>query len=223
MAPPLGGVTAPFTNFPQLDGDVPPIIGLTPEQKQQIQQIAAIIIGQFLQSMIEQPSAWQQFLGGQGDTPTAPTLPQRNTKRGIAPRDITPNTDLRNEVLSRKNVVPAKNGIPGGLKPNAARGAALVREKFGFKGDIGGMRPKGVGKPSDHHHGNAIDVMTRGNRAQGLQIRDYFIQNAKDLGVKYVICEQTIYSADNGWKGRKMEDRGSPTANHMDHPHISFY
>ncbi len=132
------------------------------------------------------------------------------TRPGPASRDVTPNTP----------VTPGRNGVPAGLQPNAARGAALVRD-LGFTGTIGGMRAPG-GRPSDHHHGNAIDVMTHGDRAMGNKVKDYFIQNARELGVKYVIYEQRIYSAANNWQGRLMEDRGSPTQNHMDHPHISF-
>jgi hypothetical protein len=44
-----------------------------------------------------------------------------------------------------------------------------------------------------------------------------------ELGVKYVIFEQKIYGSWTGWKAERMEDRGGPTANHMDHPHISFH
>ncbi|MCV7097646.1 hypothetical protein H7H99_21600, partial [Mycobacterium kubicae] len=39
------------------------------------------------------------------------------------------------------------------------------------------------------------------------------------LGVTYVIWQQR-YNDGNGWS--TMENRGSPTANHMDHVHVSF-
>ncbi|MGL5866083.1 MAG: M23 family metallopeptidase, partial [Dermatophilaceae bacterium] len=47
--------------------------------------------------------------------------------------------------------------------------------------------------------------------------------NAADLGVKYVIWRQRIWSverADEGW--RPMADRGSVTENHFDHLHVSL-
>jgi hypothetical protein len=113
-----------------------------------------------------------------------------------------------------------QRGIPDGLRPNAARGARVVRE-MGFTGTIGGLGHR-AGR-SDHPHGNAIDVMTHGNVAQGRQIAEHFRQNHDELGVKYVIYQQQIASPRTGWQWRRMEDRGSPTANHMDHPHISFY
>ena len=118
-------------------------------------------------------------------------------------------------------VTPGENGVPAGLKPNAARGAALVREVFGFDGTIGGVGQRSG--PSDHPHGNAIDVMTNQNMEQGQQIADFFVKHAQELGVKYVIFNQRIASENNGWQWTAMEDRGSPTANHMDHPHISFH
>jgi hypothetical protein len=41
------------------------------------------------------------------------------------------------------------------------------------------------------------------------------------LNITYIIWYQRIWSTNSpGW--RKMADRGSPTANHMDHVHISF-
>jgi hypothetical protein len=113
-----------------------------------------------------------------------------------------------------------QTGIPNGLRQNAANGARVVRE-MGFTGTIGGIGHRSGA--SDHPHGNAIDVMTNNNRAQGRQIAEHFRQNHEQLGVKYVIFEQMIASPRNNWQWRRMEDRGSPTANHMDHPHISFH
>jgi hypothetical protein len=111
--------------------------------------------------------------------------------------------------------------IPRGLRPNAARGARIVREQFGFRGEIGGIGHRSG--PSDHPHGNAIDVMTHGDVTRGNAIAEHFRRNHQELGVKYVIYRQMIASPRTGWQWQPMRDRGSPTANHMDHPHISFY
>ena len=73
---------------------------------------------------------------------------------------------------------------------------------------------------SDHHTGQALDIMISG--ATGDRITDFGIKHASELGVKYVIFEQKLYAPYTGWEGRAMEDRGSATANHMDHVHISF-
>jgi hypothetical protein len=113
-----------------------------------------------------------------------------------------------------------ERGIPNGLRPNAANGARVVRQ-LGFTGTIGGLGHRSG--PSDHPHGNAIDVMTHGDTAMGRRVAEHFRQNHDQLGVKYVIYQQQIASPRTGWQWRPMEDRGSPTANHMDHPHISFH
>jgi len=113
-----------------------------------------------------------------------------------------------------------QRGIPDGLRQNAANGARVVRE-MGFGGTIGGLGERS--HASDHPHGNAIDVMTQRDTNMGRQVAENFRQNHDQLGVKYVIYQQQIASPRTGWQWRPMEDRGSPTANHMDHVHISFH
>lgn len=76
----------------------------------------------------------------------------------------------------------------------------------------------------DHGTGHALDVMTYKNKKLGSAIASHYVRNHKAYNVKYVIWNQKIwapYRADEGW--RKMEDRGSATANHKDHVHISLY
>jgi len=72
---------------------------------------------------------------------------------------------------------------------------------------------------SDHPAGLALDFMTRANVALGRQLADYVVAHRAELHVSYVIYRQRI-NLGSGWKA--MEDRGSPTANHMDHVHVSF-
>ena len=106
------------------------------------------------------------------------------------------------------------------LNSNAAKAVSAVRQ-LGFSGTIHGFgqRPN----PTDHDDGNAADFMVGKNKAAGNKIARYFISNRGEHNVKYVIWRQRIASASTGWKWKKMEDRGSSTANHMDHPHVSFY
>ena len=69
--------------------------------------------------------------------------------------------------------------------------------------------------------GRAADFMVHSDRAKGDAIAQYVIDNAARFRVEYVIWKQRIYLVSSGsW--RAMEDRGSPTANHMDHPHVAF-
>ncbi|MGY2079551.1 LysM peptidoglycan-binding domain-containing protein [Modestobacter sp. SYSU DS0657] len=67
----------------------------------------------------------------------------------------------------------------------------------------------------------AADFMVHTDRAKGDAVTQYVIDNASRFRVEYVIWQQRIYQVRTGtWQG--MADRGSPTANHMDHPHVSF-
>lgn len=70
--------------------------------------------------------------------------------------------------------------------------------------------------------GLAADFMVYSDSAKGDAIAQYVIDNAARLGVEYVIWEQRIAGTWTGWAWQGMEDRGSPTANHMDHPHVAF-
>jgi hypothetical protein len=82
---------------------------------------------------------------------------------------------------------------------------------------VGCYRP---GTWGEHRFGRACDFMS--GIAAGNEIAAYVQANAARLHVMYIIHTQHIWSparANEGW--RLMEDRGSPTANHMDHVHVS--
>jgi len=74
----------------------------------------------------------------------------------------------------------------------------------------------------DHASGRAVDIMVTGSL--GWEIADFVRAHYVELGVSYVIYSQNIWSVDRGgesWRG--MSDRGSTTANHYDHVHVSTY
>ena len=59
---------------------------------------------------------------------------------------------------------------------------------------------------------------------QGYDIAEWAQANASRLGIMYIIYRQRIWDvrmASSGWV--PMEDRGSITANHYDHVHISVF
>jgi hypothetical protein len=67
----------------------------------------------------------------------------------------------------------------------------------------------------------AADFMVYGDRATGDAVAQYVLAHAAQFHVQYVIWRQHIHVVGGpGWQA--MEDRGSPTANHMDHVHVSF-
>ena len=74
----------------------------------------------------------------------------------------------------------------------------------------------------EHGQGRAIDIMTSG--ATGWAVADFLRANYSALGIEYIIYSQNIWSverAGEGWRG--MSDRGSTTANHYDHVHVTVY
>ncbi len=75
----------------------------------------------------------------------------------------------------------------------------------------------------EHADGRAIDFMT-GDSALGTALAEWARANAPALGVRTIIWQQRIWTPERsaeGWRG--MSDRGSATANHYDHVHISVY
>lgn len=104
----------------------------------------------------------------------------------------------------------------GGVKPNVARAGNYFAQKYGIR-SIGGVAARPGNPTSDHPKGLALDFMTSGEN--GTALANEAIRDANHFGVKYVIWRQRINSG-SGW--RQMADRGNPTANHMDHPHVSF-
>jgi len=77
----------------------------------------------------------------------------------------------------------------------------------------------------DHPSGRAVDIMLpsyRSNEALGWAIANHMRNNARALGINYVIFHQHIWSvARNGEGWRLMANRGGDTANHYDHVHVT--
>lgn len=118
----------------------------------------------------------------------------------------------------------------GPVKDHVLQAALVMANVFQSQGlepgDIGGYRSSGSRDPNGHPAGLALDFMVPlddDGKALGDAISQYAIDNADHLNVKYIIWYQRIYHIDrpgSGWQA--MDDRGSATQNHLDHPHISF-
>jgi LysM repeat protein len=110
----------------------------------------------------------------------------------------------------------------GPVKPQAQAAAdAVVRNVPGAAGiRLGGTRPSAT-DPGGHPSGLAVDYMVMSDTALGNAIVAYHVAHWKELGVEYVIWQQRILTSPTGvWKA--MANRGSATANHMDHPHVNY-
>jgi len=74
----------------------------------------------------------------------------------------------------------------------------------------------------EHGQGRAIDIMITGET--GWAVADFLRANYSALGIEYIIFSQNIWSVERGGEGwRGMSDRGSTTANHYDHVHVTVY
>jgi hypothetical protein len=105
-----------------------------------------------------------------------------------------------------------------GVSENVTKVHAAVCAEFPEITSYGGLRGGG----GDHGTGHALDIMVSGDR--GWQVAEFVRKYYAELGVSYVIYAQNIWSVERGGEGwRGMSSRGSATANHFDHVHVSVF
>ena len=104
----------------------------------------------------------------------------------------------------------------GNVQPSAEALANLIGSHFDVE-EIGGWRESDG--YDEHVTGRALDFMV--DRAKGDAISQYLHDHAAQIGVENIIWQQKIWSKERAGEGwRPQQDRGSPTANHMDHVHV---
>jgi hypothetical protein len=112
---------------------------------------------------------------------------------------------------------PDGSSVESGLQPNTVAVYRAVCAAFPAVSAWGGRSGSG-----EHGAGLALDIMATGSL--GDAIADYVRAHAGELGVSEVIWAQRIWTVQRGGEGwRPMEDRGSSTANHYDHVHVTVY
>ncbi|OMQ16083.1 hypothetical protein A7K94_0204950 [Modestobacter sp. VKM Ac-2676] len=125
-------------------------------------------------------------------------------------------------VAAPQSAVARITNTAGPVRPHVASAAdAVVSNVPGAGGvTIGGTRP-GAADMNGHPAGLALDFMVMSDAALGDAVVQYHVANWDELGVKYIIWQQRMLSSPTGsWS--PMADRGSVTANHFDHPHVSY-
>jgi hypothetical protein len=113
---------------------------------------------------------------------------------------------------------PDGSSVESGLTTNAIKVYRAVCAAFPAVSSWGGR----TGSGGDHGTGHALDIMCSGSL--GDAIAAYVRAHHSELGVSYVIWAQhiwTVQRSSEGW--RAMPDRGSTTANHYDHVHVTVY
>ncbi len=132
---------------------------------------------------------------------------------------------VTDDYLSGEEPTPGIGGVcsngtvvSSGVSSNIAAVHNAVCAAFPSISTYGTLRGGG----GDHPLGRAVDIMVSGSL--GWQVADFVRAHYVELGVSYVIYSQHIWSVERGGEGwRPMSDRGSTTANHYDHVHVSTY
>lgn len=110
------------------------------------------------------------------------------------------------------------SGVESGLTRNAIAVHRAVCARYPQITSYGGVRGGG----GEHSQGRALDIMVSGSR--GDDVAAWLRANASRLGISEVIWSQRIWTVQRSSEGwRWMEDRGSVTANHYDHVHVTVY
>ena len=103
-----------------------------------------------------------------------------------------------------------------GVGANASAVHRAVCNRFPQITSYGGYRPGG----GSHGSGRAVDIMISGSA--GWDVANWLRANASQLGITEIIYSQRIWTTQRGGEGwRGMSDRGSATANHYDHVHVT--
>jgi uncharacterized protein YraI len=114
---------------------------------------------------------------------------------------------------------PSGSSVEDGLTPDAIRVHRAVCHRYPQVTSFLGVRSSS----GYHGEGRALDCMIS-DSSVGWDLAKWLRANASKLGVMEVIYRQQIWTVQRSSEGwRSMPDRGSPTANHMDHVHVSVY
>ncbi len=134
---------------------------------------------------------------------------------GLATHEPAPPTGVSAPVTGAP--CPDGSAVESGLTTNAIKVYRAVCAAFPSVSSWGGRSGSG-----DHGAGLALDIMTSGST--GDAIAAFVREHAGELGVSYVIWSQQIWTVERSSEGwRPMADRGSTTANHYDHVHVSVF
>ena len=178
---------------------------------------------------------WETWVGGQGGGTAVDPLPQYESaaapgQTAATPRPGPPTPTPGPPVVAvgagadLSQPLPASAGSEQNMQVNTKRLIRALHLKFGDRlATLGGWRADGGGY-SDHPSGQAVDAMiadysSGAGVATGDEVLNYVMANADAFQVDYAIWRQTYYPTVG--PPSSMEDRGGPTANHMDHVHVT--
>ena len=145
-----------------------------------------------------------------------PAAPEKKKKKAVA---STTGGGTSSSASSSSAACKGGSSVERGLTPDAVRVHRAICARFPSVTAFGGVR---ADSQSHHSSGRAVDAMVSGST--GWQVARWVRANAKQLGVSEVIFAQRIWTVQRSGEGwRSMSDRGSVSANHHDHVHVSVY
>jgi uncharacterized protein YgiM (DUF1202 family) len=118
------------------------------------------------------------------------------------------------------------SGSRKGLKPNAIKVLDAVEKNFPQIKSFGGVRPDAL---PDHPSGRALDLMITNYRSAagkkvGYDLSRWLRAHHSELGINYIIYNQEIWNVQRNSQGwRHMASRGSDSANHKNHVHVTVF
>ncbi len=157
-----------------------------------------------------------------------PAAPKTATPRTAAPTRAASKTAARTSSASSGSTSTGTSSaacaggsaVESGLTPDAIRLHRAICARFPGVTSFGGVRADSL---PEHPSGRALDSMVSSSDL-GWQIANWVRANAGQLGVSEVIFSQRIWTVQRGGEGwRGMSDRGSASANHDDHVHVTVY
>lgn len=178
--------------------------------------------GEWQQLSYDGKVAWVYKNGISSTKPSASKSTKARTSRGGS----TSRSAKRSAGSTPSGVSGAScssSGVESGLQANTVAVHRAICNTFSSMNNYGGTRGGG----GNHGSGRALDAMvpnwsSSGGNALGWQVARYVRANAGRLGVTEVIFDQKIWTTQRSGEGwRPMSSRGSSTANHQDHVHVS--
>ncbi len=160
------------------------------------------------------------YLVSEPPTEPAPTSGAGPEKADASPDGTGSSSPQPSTAAGGISKAPCATGssVEAGLTPNAISVHRAVCARFPDVAAYGGLRSDG-----EHAQGLALDIMVT-DSALGDSIAAWVQANHAALGVSEILWYQQIWTVQRSSEGwRPLEDRGSATANHYDHVHVTVY
>jgi hypothetical protein len=173
-------------------------------------------VGHWAEALVHGKARWVNATYLADKKPAPPTSTASGTSGGTSSRS----TSSGSTAVSGISSAPCADGsgTESGITSNAVVMFRAICAAFPPLTTYGGYDAHG-----EHADGRAVDFMVS-DSGLGSAIAEWARANAGALHIREVIWSQHIWTPERSAEGwRAMSDRGSVTANHYDHVHVSVY